>query len=47
MDYVAQFHHALFRKVYGFLGVDAEKGTVELLTATISLLLILLLALGG
>ena len=25
MDYVAQFHHALFRKVYGFLGVDAEK----------------------
>ena len=44
MDYVAQFHHALFRKVYGFLGVDAEKGTVELLTATISLLLILLLA---
>ena len=44
MDYVAQFHHALFREVYGFLGVDAEKGTVELLTATISLLLILLLA---
>ena len=44
MDYVAQFHRALFREVYGFLGVDAEKGTVELLTATISLLLILLLA---
>ena len=44
MDYVAQFHRALFREVYGFLGVDAEKGTVELLTAVISLLLILLLA---
>ena len=44
MDYVAQFHRALFREVYGFLGVDAEKGTVELLTATISLLIILLLA---
>ena len=44
MDYVAQFHRALFRAVYDFLGVDAEKGTVELLTAIISLLLVLLLA---
>ena len=47
MDYVAQFHRALFREVYGFLGVDAEKGTVELLTATISFTAYSFARLGG
>ena len=44
MDYVAQLHLSIFREVYRILGLDAEKTTVELITAVISLLLVLLIA---
>ena len=44
MDYVAQLHLNIFREVYRILGLDAEKATVEIITAAISLLLVLLIA---
>ena len=48
MDYISEFHRALQNEVSYFLRhalqLDVDKGTVELVTAVISLLLVLLLA---
>ena len=48
MDYISEFHRALLNEVSYFLRhalqLDVDKGTVELVTAVISLLLVLLLA---
>ena len=48
MDYISEFHGALQNEVSYFLRhalqLDVDKGTVELVTAVISLLLVLLLA---